>query len=101
MTDKFTNDSDMFDSDLERQLRESLHRDAERISPRDRRTEILAMVHDDTRLAEPRRRWLMPVAAAASVALIGGAIAFGVSNTGDGLQATPAAPSSSTRKSVV
>ena len=100
MTDKFTNDNDMFDSDMDnsdlvRQLRESLHRDAERISPRDRRTEILAMVHDDTRVAEPGRHWLMPVAAAASVALIGGAIAFGVSNTGDGPQTGPAAPSSS------
>ena len=89
-------DHDTFDSDFERQLRESLHRDAERITPRDRRTEILAMVHDDTRLADPGRRWLIPVAAAASVALIGGAIAFGVSNTGDRQQAAPAAPSTST-----
>ena len=90
------NDNEMNDTDFERQLRESLHRDAERITPRDRRTEILAMVHDDRRLADPRRRWLIPVAAAASVALIGGAIAFGVSNTGDRRQAAPAAPSTST-----
>jgi hypothetical protein len=90
--------NDMFDSDdsdFERQLRESLHRDAERISPRDRRTEILAMVHDDTRVAEPRRRWLIPVAAAASVALIG-TIVWGISSTGGGQQVTPAAPSTST-----
>jgi len=90
-----TNDNDMNNSDFERQLRESLHRDAERISPRDRRMEILAMVHDETQVAEPRRRWLIPVGAAASVALIG-AIVWGVSNTGGSQQVTPAATSSST-----
>lgn len=88
------NDGDMRDTDFERQLRESLHRDAERISPRDRRTEILAMIHDDIQVAEPRRRWLIPVGAAASVALIS-AIAWGVSNTG-GQQAAPAVTSTST-----
>ena len=99
MTRKDTNDNDTNDndmnSDFERQLRESLHRDAERISPRDRRMEILAMVHDETQVAEPRRRWLIPVGAAASVALIG-AIVWGVSNTGGNQQVTPAATSSST-----
>jgi len=93
--------NDMFDSDLERQLRESLRRDADRITPRDRRAEIMAMAHDDTRVAGPARRWLIPVAAAASVALIGGAIVFGVSNAGDGLQTPPAATSSPTPSSSV
>ncbi len=88
--------NDINGSDLERQLRESLRRDAERISPRDRRTEIMAMVHDETRVAEPRRRWLIPASAAASVALIGG-IAWGLSNTGDGPQPKPAATALSTQ----
>jgi hypothetical protein len=82
------------DSDIEHRLRASLRRDAERISPRERRTEILAMVHEQTEMTEPRRRWLIPVAAAAAVALIG-AIAWGVSNTGGSLQVTPAATSTS------
>jgi len=86
-------DDDMRDSDIERQLRESLRRHAERITPRERRTEILAMVHEQTETSEPRRRWLIPVAAAASVALIG-AIAWGVANTGN-QQVTPAATSTS------
>jgi len=86
------------DSDFERQLRESLHRDAERISPRDRRTEILAMVHDDTQIAQPARRRFIPFAAAASVALIG-AIVWGVSNTGGGQPVPPAASSSSSSSS--
>jgi Immunoglobulin-like domain of bacterial spore germination/Sporulation and spore germination len=81
--------------DVERQLRESLHRHAERISPRERRTEILAMVHDETQGTESGRRWLMPVAAAASVALIGGAIAWGVSDNGGNPQTSPAATSTS------
>ena len=93
--------NDMFDSDFERQLRESLRRDAERITPRDRRAEIMAMANDDTRIAEPKRRWLIPVAAAASVALIGGAIALGVSNAGEGLQTPPAATSPTTPSSSV
>jgi len=84
-------DDDMLDSDIERQLRESLRRHAERITPRERRMEILAMVHEQTETSEPRRRWLIPVAAAASVALIG-AIAWGVANPGN-QQATPAATS--------
>ena len=89
-------DNDMKDTDIERQLRESLRRDAQRITPRERRTEILAMVHEQTEVAEPRRRWVIPVAAAASVALIG-AIAWGVSNPGGSQQVTPAAsPRSST-----
>ncbi|HEY8654701.1 MAG TPA: Gmad2 immunoglobulin-like domain-containing protein [Dermatophilaceae bacterium] len=87
-------DDDMLDSDIERQLRESLRRHAERITPRERRTEILAMVHEQTEMTEPRRRWLIPVAAAASVALIG-AIAWGVANTGSSQQVTPAATSTS------
>ena len=86
------------ESDFERQPRESLHRDAERINPRDRRTEILAMVHDDTQVAQPARRRLIPLAAAASVALIG-AIIWGVSNTGGGQLVTPAAPTTSSSPS--
>jgi hypothetical protein len=91
------NNSDIGNSDLERQLRESLHRHAERISPRERRTEILAMAHDETQDSRPRRRWLIPVSAAASVALIGGAIAWGVSNNGRSAQSNPAASSTSSR----
>jgi len=79
----------MTTNDLERRLREGLRREAERIKPRERRTEILAMVHDDTQLIEPRRRWLIPIAAAASVALIG-TLVWGVSNFGGSQQITPA-----------
>jgi len=89
MTGENTNDSD-----FERQLRESLHRDAERVNPRDRRTEILAMVHDDTQITQPARRRFIPLAAAASVALIG-AIIWGASNIGAGQPVPPAASSSS------
>jgi Immunoglobulin-like domain of bacterial spore germination len=89
------NGNDMSDSDFEHQLRESLRRDAERINPRDRRTEILAMVHDDTQVAEPRRRWFIPLAAAASVALIG-VVAWGVFSNGGGTQVSPVAPTTAT-----
>ncbi|MBE3074091.1 MAG: hypothetical protein IMZ75_03960 [Actinobacteria bacterium] len=47
------------------------------------------MVHDETQVGEPGRRWLIPVAAAASVALIG-AVIWGVSNSSGNQQATPA-----------
>ena len=92
------------DSDFERQLRESLRRDADRISPSDKRTEILAMVNDAP-VTQQARRWFIPVAAAASVALIG-AVAWGVSNTGGGQPvgqpvspATSSSPSSSSSSS--
>jgi len=88
------NDNDRNNSDIERRLRESLRRDAERISPRERRTEILAMAHEQTDVTEPTRRWLIPVAAAASVALIA-VVAWGVTNTGSSQQTAPAAPSTS------
>ena len=94
MTGNSTNDSD-----FERQLRESLRRDADRISPRDKRTEILAMVHD-TQVTQHTRRWVIPLAAAASVALIG-AIAWGASTLGGqpvGQQA-PVAPAASSSSS--
>ena len=95
MTGNSTNDSD-----FERQLRESLRRDADRISPRDKRLEILAMVHDDTEVAQPSRRWFIPVAAAASVALIG-AVAWGVSNTGGGQPVgQPVSPATSSSSSL-
>lgn len=87
-------DKDLLTSDFERQLRESLRRDAARISPRDRREEILAMAHDRTTTDEPSRRWLMPVAAAASVALIG-AIAWGAVNSGGSQDTNPAGSASS------
>lgn len=74
--------------DLERRLREVLHREAERITPNDRRTEILAMTHDDTQTSSRRRGWLIPAAAAATVALIGG-VALSLSTSGN--QATPPA----------
>jgi hypothetical protein len=75
--------------DLERRLSEALHREAERITPRDRRLEILAMAHDDKQTVKTGRRRLIPVAAAASVALIGTVI-WGVSGSGGGQQAAPA-----------
>jgi Immunoglobulin-like domain of bacterial spore germination len=85
----------MNDDDLERRLRESLHREAEQITPRDRRTEIFAMVNDQTHTADNQRRWLIPVSAAASVALIG-AVAWGVTNSGGPQAIAPAVTSSST-----
>jgi Immunoglobulin-like domain of bacterial spore germination len=84
----------MNSDDLENRLREGLHREAERIHPRERRTEILAMIHDETQVVEPGRRWFIPAAAAMSVALIG-AIVWGVSNGGADQQARPAATSTS------
>ena len=90
------------DSDFERQLRESLRLDAERVNPRDRRTEILAMAHDDTQVAHPSRRRFIPLAAAASVALIT-AITWGVSNSGGtpqgALTPRPVPPAGSTSPS--
>ena len=47
------------------------------------------MAHDDSQKVGPARRWLIPVAAAASVALIG-AVAWGVSSGGGNQQAAPA-----------
>src|ERR1019366_1574534 len=79
----------MTTNDLERRLREGLRREAERIKPRERRTEILAMVRNETQVTEPGRRWLIPIAAAASVALIG-ALIWGVSNSGGSQQIAPA-----------
>ena len=85
--------------DLEHRLREVLRNEAARITPHERRTEILAMTQHENqheeKTAETSRRWLIPAAAAASVALIGVAV-WGVSNTGGNQQATPAAASTST-----
>ena len=83
------NNANQNSTDLERRLREALHREAEQITPHERRTEIVAMAHDETQTARTPRRWLIPAAAAASVALIGAAI-WGVSNTGGSQQAGPA-----------
>ena len=66
MTGENTNDSD-----FERQLRASLHRDAERVNPRDRRTANLAMVHDDTHIPLPPPRPSLPLAPSATVAPYG------------------------------
>jgi hypothetical protein len=79
----------MTNDDLERRLREVLHREAEGVKPHERRTEILAMAHNETQNVQAQRRWLTPVAAAASVVLIG-AVVWGVSNSGGSQQATPA-----------
>jgi len=93
------NSGDMNTDDLEHRLREVLHREANRINPHERGTEILAMAQhknqQNAQNAEPARRWLIPVAAAASVALIG-AVVWGVSNTGGSQQATPAVNTTST-----
>jgi hypothetical protein len=88
----------MSTNDLERRLREGLRREGERINPRERRTEILAMVHDQRNVIERGRRWLIPMSAAATVALIG-ALVWGVSNSGASAKVAPVAvpnPSSST-----
>jgi len=87
--------------DLEDRLREVLREEAARINPGERRTEILAMTkrtqqtQQEGKRVEPPRRWLIPAAAAASVALIGAAV-WGVSNAGGSQQVTPAATSTST-----
>ena len=84
--------------DLEHRLRAALHMESARINPRERRTEILAMTRQtrqETKSAQPRRRWLIPAAAAASVALIGAAV-WGVSNAGGSQPLTPAATATST-----
>jgi len=92
--------TDKTKDELERRLREGLHQEAERITPNDRRTEIQAMVQDQETLTvtPTERRWLAPVAAAASVALIGGVI-WGVSSndssTGSKQEAAPAVTRSS------
>ena len=52
------------------------------------------MAHDETQVTHPRR-WLLPVAAAASVALIGGVTAWGLSNRGGSPQTSVAVPSTS------
>ena len=79
----------MTPDDLEGRLREVLHSEAERITPHGRRTEILAMAHHEAQHVEPQRRWLIPAAAAASVALLG-AVVWGVSGSG-GSQPVPLA----------
>ena len=85
----------MTPDDLERRLREVLHREAERIKPHERRAEILAMAHHEGQNVEPQRRWLIPAAAAAAVVLIG-AVVWGVSNPGGNQQATFAATHAAT-----
>jgi Immunoglobulin-like domain of bacterial spore germination len=95
----------MTNDDLERRLREALHHEAERITPNNRRneildmaqdkTEILDMAQDKTQTAATGRRWLAPVAAAASVALIGTVI-WGVSSNDSSQEAAPAVTQSVT-----
>jgi hypothetical protein len=82
--------------DLERRLRQGMQQEAGRITPNDRRTEILGMVNDKTQSVDTARRWLAPVAAAASVVLIGGVI-WGVSSNDSSQQAAaPAVTQSAT-----
>ena len=59
------------------------------------------MLHNKTQVAEPRRRWFIPAATAASVALtlIGGATAWGVSGISDSPRASPAVSATSTTAS--
>ncbi len=72
----------MVNDDLDRRLRQALHEEAERIRPRERRAEILDNAHHSAQSREHRRRWFLPVAAAASVALIGAGV-MGLSNSGN------------------
>lgn len=65
--------------DLERELRAALDAEARRIEPNERHAQILAAARARTArrwLGESRsvRRWLVPLATAASVALLGGAV---------------------------
>lgn len=53
------------------------------------------MVHDEKQAASPRRHWFIPVAAAASVALIG-AIIWGAASSGSSQRITPAAGAAKT-----
>jgi hypothetical protein len=80
---------------LERQLRQALTMEAQRIHPHDRLAEVLRAAHEEGPSTEgrPHRRWLLPVAAAAAVALIvGGAWA---ATHGDDNQLVPTPPASS------
>ena len=97
----------MDDTNLERALRNSLHQTAEQISPRPRRTEILAMTRNHyTRAPRAPRSWsswLIPAAAAVSVALIG-AIAWGATNPGGpgrNARTTATAPTATTTRTQV
>lgn len=80
---------------LERQLRQALTMEAQRVHPHDRLAEVLRAAHEEGPSSEstPHRRWLLPVAAAATVALIaGGAWA---ATHGDDNQLVPTPPASS------
>ena len=79
----------MSDTDLERRLREALQREALQVSPRNRLDAIRAR----TQLPELHRRtrspWLVPLGAAAAVALVA-AVVWGSGVLPDGRQALPA-----------
>jgi Immunoglobulin-like domain of bacterial spore germination len=63
-------------------------------SRKERRTEIADMLHNETQVAGPHPRCLMPVAAAATMALLVGAIAW---NGGGAASATSVTTSNATR----
>ncbi|HEV7196870.1 MAG TPA: Gmad2 immunoglobulin-like domain-containing protein [Pedococcus sp.] len=80
---------------VERQLRQALTMEAQRIHPHDRLVNVLRVAHEagPTSDSTRQRRWLVPVAAAAAVALIaGGAWA---ATHGDDNQLVPTPPASS------
>jgi hypothetical protein len=80
---------------VERQLRQALTMQAQRIHPHDRLANVLRVAHEEGPTSEGtrQRRWLVPVAAAATVALIaGGAWA---ATHGDDNQLVPTPPASS------
>lgn len=80
---------------LERQLRQALTMEAQRVHPHDRLANVLRVAHEEgpTSAGTRQRRWLLPVAAAATVALIaGGAWA---ATHGDDNQLVPTPPASS------
>ena len=81
---------------VERHLRRSLTREADQITPRDRLGTILHEAHEAGPASGPgthTRHWLMPLAAAAAVALVAGG-AWAVTHGSDD-QITPTPPASS------
>lgn len=88
----------MNDVDLERELRDALHREAAAIVPGDRRAAILAAARATTDHEDGHRGWLAPVASAAAVAAIAGGLAWGLSQ--DDEPRTPLVPAVTTSRTV-